>query len=61
LSKLSILPLYTNNFRSWIPFQPKVVLGLPARRVLTALAAASSKYGALLVLKPGPWRAEMGL
>jgi poly-gamma-glutamate capsule biosynthesis protein CapA/YwtB (metallophosphatase superfamily) len=61
LSRVSVLPIYTNNFRSWMPFQPKVVLSFPARRVLAAVAARSRDYDTALELEPDPWRAIIRL
>lgn len=61
LSALSALPIYTNNFRSWTPFQPKVVMGFPARRALSDLAAQSRQYNTVLKVEPDPWRAVIRL
>jgi poly-gamma-glutamate synthesis protein (capsule biosynthesis protein) len=41
LTRLQLLPLYTNNGNPWIDYQPKLMKGLAARRVLRRLRQLS--------------------
>jgi poly-gamma-glutamate capsule biosynthesis protein CapA/YwtB (metallophosphatase superfamily) len=60
LSGLHALPIYTMNADPWVEFQPKVLVGYQARRVLGQLLELSRPRAEGLELRSGPLRLYRG-
>lgn len=61
LVRVQALPLYTVNYNPMVWFQPRLLVGRPARRVLSDLAHRSWSRGADVRVKASPLRAEIKL
>lgn len=61
LVRVQALPLYTVNYNPMVWFQPRLLVGRPARTVLSDLARRSWSRGANVQVKEAPLRAEIKL
>lgn len=59
LSNLYALPIYTNNINPWVAFQPKVLMGMKARGVLSDLVHLSDLSGVRAAVESNPERLSL--